>query len=235
MTRLQRLLARARGEERGLTLSELIIAMSLSVLILTIAGSFLVSSQKAAKVASSVSGNTRVAANVMNEVGRNLRAATDNPVPTGDDSQFAFQYASATSVRFFAYVNLDSSLSQAVEVQVTLDTTRKVITETKWNGAAVAGNSSYYSFPLATGSLLSAAPSSTRTLATSVTSTSLFAFADAADTPLSSLTTPVAAVDLPDIRSVDVSVTIGASATDPNAVSLTNTASMPNIVMGASS
>jgi type II secretory pathway pseudopilin PulG len=213
MTRLQRLLARARGEERGLTLSELIIAMSLSVLILTIAGSFLVSSQKAAKVASSVSANTRVAANVMNEVGRNLRAATDNPVPTGDDSQFAFQYASATSVRFFAYVNLDSSLSQAVEVQVTLDTTRKVITETKWNGAAVAGNSSYYSFPLATGSLLSAAPSST----------------------LSSLTTPVAAVDLPDIRSVDVSVTIGASATDPNAVSLTNTASMPNIVMGASS
>ncbi|WIB60014.1 type II secretion system protein [Curtobacterium sp. MCLR17_007] len=232
--RIRQFFERLRREEAGITLAELIVAMSLSVLILTVAGSFLVSSQKAAKVAGAVSANTRVAATAMNEIGRNLRAATDNPVPTGDDSQFAFQYASATSVRFFAYVNLDSSLSQAVEVQVTLDPARKVITETKWTGTAVAGNSSYYAFPLATGPALSATPTSTRTLATSVTSTTLFTYSNGDDGVLGSPTAPVGQADLANIRKVGLSVAVGRSADDPNAVSLQNTASMPNIVMGAS-
>ncbi|MGU3410788.1 PilW family protein [Microbacterium sp. M1A1_1b] len=229
--RVQHLLARFRREDDGISLAELIVAMSLSVLVLTVAGSFLISSQKASKVAGSVSANTRVAATAMNEIGRNLRAATDNPVPTGDDSQYAFQYASATSVRFFAYVNLDSSLSQAVEVQVALDPVRKVVTETKWAGTAVAGNSSYFAFPLAAGPVLSATPTSTRTIATSVTSTTLFTYNDGA---LGSPTTPVAQADLANIRRVGLNVSVGLSATDPNAVSLQNTASMPNIVMGAS-
>jgi type II secretory pathway pseudopilin PulG len=224
---------RLRHDQRGITLVELLVAMTLSLLVLTVAGSFLVSSQKASVTASSVSQNTRVASVVMNEVGRVLRAATDNPVPTGDDSQYAFQYASATSVRFFAYVNLDSTLSKPVEVQLTLDPVAKTITETKWIGTAVSGNSAYYSFPLAAGATVTAAPSSKRTLASNVTSTTLFTFADAATQPLGA-SGPVAATDLPNVRTVGVSVTIGSSASDPNRVTLANTASLPNIVMGAS-
>ncbi|WP_022902676.1 prepilin-type N-terminal cleavage/methylation domain-containing protein [Curtobacterium sp. B8] len=232
IVRTQRSLARFRAGEDGLTLVELLVAMSLSLLVLTIAGSFLISSQKASVTARSVSQNTRSASVAMNEIGRVLRAATDNPVPTGDDPQYAFQYASPTSIRFFAYVNLDSTLSQPVEVQLTLDPTTKRITETKWSGTAVAGNSSYYAFPLSNAATLSNTPTSTRVLATSVVSTSLFTFADASG---AALPATVGAVDIPNIRSVGVSVTVGSSASDKNAVTLANTASLPNIVMGASS
>ncbi|WP_420369026.1 PulJ/GspJ family protein [Curtobacterium sp. L1-20] len=235
ITAIRRAAVRAHRDERGITLAELLVAMSLSLVVLTIAGSFLVASQKASVTAGSVSQNTRAASVAMNEMGRVLRAATDNPVPTGDDSQYAFQYASATSVRFFAYVNLDSTLSQPVQVQLTLDPATKRLTETKWAGTAVSGNLSYYTFPLAGGSTLSAAPTSRRTLASSVTNSAAFTFQDASGNVLGSSTSPVAATDLPNIRTVTVTVSVGASSTDPNTVTLTNTASMPNIVMGASS
>lgn len=235
IVRAHRLVARLRADQAGLTLVELLVAMSLSLIVLTVAGSFLISSQKASVTASSVSRNTRAASAAMNEIGRVLRAATDNPVPTGDDPQYAFQYASATSVRFFAYVNLDSTLSQAVEVQLTLDPSTKRITETKWVGTAVAGNSSYYAFPLSSASSLSAAPTSTRVLTSSAVNGSLFSFKDAAGNVLGTPTSAVAATDLLNIRSVGVTVTVGSSASDANAVTLSNTASMPNIVMGASS
>jgi type II secretory pathway pseudopilin PulG len=235
ITAIRRAAVRAHRDERGITLAELIVAMSLSLVVLTIAGSFLVASQKASVTAGSVSQNTRAASVAMNEMGRVLRAATDNPVPTGDDSQYAFQYASATSVRFFAYVNLDSTLSQPVQVQLTLDPATKRLTETKWAGTAVSGNLSYYTFPLAGGSTLSAAPTSRRTLASSVTNSAAFTFQDASGNVLGSSTSPVATTDLPNIRTVTVTVSVGASSTDPNTVTLTNTASMPNIVMGASS
>lgn len=229
------LLASARRDERGITLAELIVAMTLSIIVLTIAGSFLVSAQRASVTAGSISQNTRAASAAMNEMSRVLRAATDNPVPTGDDSQFAFQYASATSIRFFAYVNLDSTLSQPVQVQLTLDPATKRITETKWNGTPVSGNSSYFSFPLASGATLTSTPSSTRTLVSSAVNGTAFTFKDAGGNPLGSLTSPVAAVDLANIRTVGVTVTVGSSVSDQNAVTLTNAASLPNIVMGASS
>lgn len=234
IARIRRLVVLAHRDERGITLAELIVAMSLSLIVLTIAGSFLVASQKASVTATSVSQNTRSASVAMNEVGRVLRAATDNPVPTGDDSQYAFQYASATSVRFFAYVNLDSTLSQPVQVQLTLDPVTGRLTETKWNGVAVSGNSSYYSFPLAVGATLTATASSRRTLASSAINATAFTFKDALGNTLGSATSPVPATDLPNIRSVGVTLTVGSSASDPSAVTLTNTASMPNIVMGAS-
>lgn len=222
-------------DDRGLTLVELLVAMSLSLLVLTIAGSFLVSSQKAVATATSTSANTRAATAAMNEMGRMLRAATDNPVPTGDDSQFAFQYASPTSLRFFAYVNLDSTLSQPVEVQLTLDPATRRITETTWKGTAIAGNSSYFAFPLAAGATLSATPTSKRTLVSSVTNTVAFSFRDATGGVLDVAGSPIGATQLPNIRAVVVSTTVGSGANDPNAVTLTTTVSLPNIVMGAAS
>ncbi|WP_181433466.1 prepilin-type N-terminal cleavage/methylation domain-containing protein [Curtobacterium sp. MCPF17_031] len=230
---IRQVYARARSDQRGLTLVELLVAMTLSLIVLTVAGSFLISSQRASNTASSVSANTRTAANAMNAVGRLLRAATDNPVPTGDDSQFAFQYASANSIRFFAYVNLESTLSQAVEVQITLDPARKTITETKWSGVAVAGNSSYFSFPLGSGPTLTAVPTSKRTLANSVVNGAMFVFKDGAGNVLGSPGAAIAASDLPNIRTVTVTATVGRAASDPSAVTLVNSASMPNIVMGA--
>ncbi|WIE75485.1 prepilin-type N-terminal cleavage/methylation domain-containing protein [Curtobacterium sp. MCSS17_007] len=232
---LRRLADRLRTEERGLSLVELLVAMTLGLLVLTIAGSFLVSSQKAAVTATSTSANTRAASVAMNEMGRMLRAATDNPVPTGDDSQFAFQYASATSLRFFAYVNLDSTLSQPVEVQLTLDPATKRITETTWKGQAVANNTSYFAFPLGSGPTLAATPTTQRTLVSSAVNATAFSYRKTDGSPLTITGSALAPTDLPNIRAVTMAVTVGSSSADPNAVTLSSTASLPNIVMGASS
>jgi Tfp pilus assembly protein PilW len=234
MTRLHHAATRARDSDSGLTLVELLVATTLSLLVLTMVTSFLISAQRAAATAGSVSENTRVAANAMNEIGRTLRAATDNPVSTGDAPQYAFQYASPTSVRFFAYVNLESTLSKAVEVQLTLDPTTRSVTETRWAGTQLSPTSAYYAFPLANGAVLSAAPTSSRSLASTAANTTMFTFKDGGGNTLGNPGSPLAATDLPKVRAVTVTVVVGKSTSDPNAVTLTNTVSLANIVMGGS-
>lgn len=229
-SRWQRLLR----DERGISLVELIVAMTLSVLVLTIAGSFLISTQRASVTASAVNENTRTAAAAMNEMTRVMRSATDNPVSTGDDPQYAFQYASATSVRLFTYVNTSSTASQPVQVQLSLDTTTGTITETKWSGTSVA-YSDYFTFPMSAGATLSATPTSTRTLVNSVVSTSVFTYYNATGVVIPLSGGSVSATDLPNIRRVSVTVTTGKSVSDTRATTLTNSVNLPNIVMGASS
>lgn len=225
---------RLLSDEQGISLVELIVAMTLSVLILTIAGSFLISTQRASVTARAVNENTRTASAAMNEMTRVVRSATDNPVSTGDDPQYAFQYASPTSVRFFTYVNTSSTASQPVEVQLTLDPTARTITETKWAGTAVP-YSDYFTFPMGSGATLTASPTSTRTLADSVVPTAVFTYWSASNSQLGSSVAPVGASDLPNIRRVTVTVTTGSSASDPRATTLTNSVNLPNILMGASS
>ncbi|WP_146243586.1 hypothetical protein [Curtobacterium sp. MCBD17_008] len=229
MTRRWReLRRRLLAEERGISLVELIVAMTLSILILTVAGSFLVSAQRASVTARAVNDNTRTAAAAMNEMTRILRSATNNAVSTGDEPQYAFQYASATSVRFFSYVNTDSTASRPVLVQLTLDPVRRSITETKWAGTQV-GASDYYTFPLASTPSLSATPVLTRTLATSVVSTRAFTFTNAAGAPLGSIDAPLSATDLTNVRRVAITITAGTDVSDRRATTLTNSVSLANL------
>lgn len=222
------LIDRVRRDERGISLVELIVAMTLSVIVLAVAGAFLVSSQNASVTAQAVNMNTRSASAAMNEMTRIMRSATNNPVATGDDSQYAFQYASATNVRFFSYVNTTSTVTQPVQVQLGLDPARGTITETKWTGTAVK-YTDYFAFPLSTQATLTAAPASTRTLANGVVSASVFQFSDASGAVLGSPTVPLSATDLAKVRRVSISVTTGTSPTDPRATTLQNSVSLANL------
>ncbi|WIE61243.1 prepilin-type N-terminal cleavage/methylation domain-containing protein [Curtobacterium sp. MCLR17_032] len=222
------LIDRVRRDERGISLVELIVAMTLSVIVLAVAGAFLVSSQNASVTAQAVNMNTRSASAAMNEMTRIMRSATNNPVATGDDSQYAFQYASATNVRFFSYVNTTSTVTQPVQVQLGLDPARGTITETKWTGTAVQ-YTDYFAFPLSTQATLTAAPASTRTLANGVVSASVFQFSDASGAVLGSPTVPLSATDLAKVRRVSISVTTGTSPTDPRATTLQNSVSLANL------
>lgn len=214
-------------DDRGITLVELIVAMTLGVLVLAMAGSFLIASQRASATARGVNDSTRSAAAAMNEITRLVRSATDNPVATGDTPQSAFQYASATTVRFFTFVNTADTVTKPVQVQLTLDPARRTITERTWVGAPVS-RSDYYSFPLSAGATLTATPTTTRVIASDVVSSVLFAYSDGAAV-LGSDVTPVAAAKLAAVRRVTVQVTTGVSRTDPNATTLTNAVNLPNL------
>jgi type II secretory pathway component PulJ len=232
-----RALARLRREDRGLSLAELIVAMSVTVLLLAMAGAFFASVTRASTTTTGVDGNTRVASTAMREMQRMFRVASNNPVASGVDTQYAFQYASATSVRFFAYINLNSAVDvQPVEVQFTLNASKGTITETKWNGTATDASKSYFEFPRATTATLGNTPTSTLTLASSVVPTALFTYRDAGGNPLMPGATGLSAADLQSVRSVTVALTVGerepAKPSAANNVSLTSTVGMPNLQFG---
>lgn len=232
-----RALARLRREDRGLSLAELIVAMSVTVLLLAMAGAFFASVTRASTTTTGVDSNTRVASTAMREMQRMFRVASSNPVASGVDTQYAFQYASATSVRFFAYINLNSAVDvQPVEVQFTLNASKGTITETKWNGTATDASKSYFEFPRATTATLGNTPTSTLTLASSVVPTALFTYRDAGGNPLMPGATGLSAADLQSVRSVTVALTVGereaAKPSAANNVSLTSTVGMPNLQFG---
>jgi type II secretory pathway pseudopilin PulG len=226
MRRLRETFAELRSEERGITLVELIVAMTMGIVILSIAGSFFVSAQKTATQASNISTNTRLASNAMNESTRMLQSATQNPVPTGTDPQNAFQYTSAASVRFFTFVNTASTDSKTQQVQLTVDPTAKTLTETTWSGSGWTTKNPYSTFTTSAAATLSATPTTTRVLATSIVpGGTSFSYAAADGTPAKTADA---------IASVTVTVMVGANATDKNAVVLTNTVSLVNVALGGS-
>lgn len=235
MRRIAGVLKRARRDEAGVTLVELIVAMSMGLVILAVAGSFFVSAQRTAVQAKTIGGNTRLASNAMNESTRMLQSATQNPVPTGSDPLDAFQYASASSVRFFTFVNTASSDSKTQQVQLTVDPTTRTLTETTWSGSGWTAKAPYSTFTTSSAATLSATPTTTRVLATNVVpGGTSFTFTDAKDVRVGSATVPVPAAALPNITSVTVTVTTGSSTSDPNAVVLTNTVSLVNVALGGS-
>jgi Tfp pilus assembly protein PilW len=233
-----RLVARLREEDRGISLAELIVAMSVGVIVLAMVGAFFVSVSRASTTTSGVDANTRSASTAMREMERMFRVASNNPVASGVDTQYAFQYATPTSVRFFAYINLNSAVDvQPVEVQYTLDTNAGTLTETKWNGTATDATNSYYSFPMATTPTLTAAPTASLNLVTSVVPGTLFSYADAGGNPITPGAAGLTALQLQSVRTVTVALTVGErDLTKPaaaNNVSLTSTVGMPNLQFGS--
>lgn len=233
-----RLAVRIRRDERGISLAELLVAMSVGILVLAMVGAFFVSVSRASTTTTGVDANTRSASTAMRQIERMLRVSSNNPVSSGIDTQYAFQYASATSVRFFAYINLNSAVEvQPVEVQYTLDTTRGVLVESKWNGTPTDATKSYYDFPRATTATLAAAPTASITLAGSVVRTTLFSYADAGGAPLTPGAAGLSAAQLQAVRSVTVTLTVGESdlskPSSANNVTLTSTVGMPNLQFGS--
>ncbi len=235
MRALRARFTRELADERGLSLVELIVSMALGLLVLTVATSFFIATQRSASTARAVNTYTREASNAMNESVRMLQSASQNPVPTGTTPQPAFQYASATSVRFFTFVNLVSTDSKTQQVQLTLDPSTGKFTETTWTGSGWTTQAPYSTFVTSTNAALAATPASTRTLAASVQSAGTsFTYWDKDGNPLGAGATQLTQAELSSVARVTVTLTVGANASDKNAVVLQNDVSLVNITLGGS-
>ncbi|PZF62636.1 hypothetical protein DEI92_01660 [Curtobacterium sp. MCBD17_034] len=132
-----------RGQ-RGISLIELIVAMSVSMIVLTAVGGFFAASLHASKTGSTAETNTRQASNVMNALTQYIHAATVLPKPDGTYAN-AITTATATDLAFYSYVNLtNGTVDQPEYVEFKIDTATGNLIEKQWDGSADAKG--YYSF-----------------------------------------------------------------------------------------
>jgi prepilin-type N-terminal cleavage/methylation domain-containing protein len=224
-----------RGTDRGMSLVELLVSIMITGVLGVVVTSLYVSTVTTTAEVSSVTLNTRQAANGMNEIARVIRAATENPVQGQPLSDAAFVSTvaaplGAESLTVYAYVNLSSAAEVPVKIRFDLDDERRLV-ETQWASTPLTGG--YFSFQ--------STPLSTRILASTVAPASpgqpaLFRYLLADGTelvppPTGTLTT----AQLRSIVSVHVTLTMQETLTDSRAaVTLENTVGIPNLALSRS-
>lgn len=218
--------AAREGNDRGITLAELIIAMMLMSLLGVVIVTLFTSTMKATTMATSLSTNTKQATNAMNETARLIRAGTANPVKGNPQSDPAFVLAKPEEIIMYAYVNLSNTSQTPIMVRLYLDSQRRLV-EQRW--PATLKPDGYWEFPPAT----PATASSTRTLANTVAAgVPPFSFLNANGTAMA-ITLPATGLSLEQRRvvaAVTVSLKVQQSLTNNSLpVELINTVGIPNL------
>ncbi|TFC81525.1 type II secretion system protein [Cryobacterium sp. TMS1-20-1] len=219
-----------RRNDAGLSLVELLVAMLLLGVFMTMISSLYLSASRSLGQAKLLTANTRQVSNGMNEVARVIRAATENPVSGYPLPDPALLEATPEAVTLYAYVNLGMPTQQPVKIRLSLDADRRLV-ETRWAATALSGG--YFGF--------SGEPESSRIIAETVApgdpGTFLFGYRDAAGLPLLGSGgdgTLLTNTELRSVASVSVNLTVQATVTDArSAVTLHNTVGMPNVAVAA--
>lgn len=219
-------LARAlRRREEGISLAELLVAISVSMIIVLAVGGFFLASIKAGRTGTTSDSNTRQSQNVMSTFTRYVHAAT--LLPKADGTYLSsFQLATPTDVRFYAYVNLTTGVStdKPVLVEFKVDPTSKLLMQYQWDPSSVSNG--YYTFPDPGAS----GPTRSATLGGPIASptsdaTTLFSYLDANGNPIGSPSSNLGAV-----RAVTVNLELGsATANAPGNTHVQNTLYLFNI------
>ncbi len=231
------------GSDRGITLVELLVAVTLLGVFLTLISGLYVSAMKTVSLGRELTGNTKQVSTAMLETSRVIRAATENPLPSGSINAPAFVIAKTNDVMLYAYINLASSLEQPVMIRLRVDTTTGNYMESRWPATALTGGKwSFPSNPCESPSVPSGctAPATYRTIASTiapyVSGDPVFRYlqADGTCVPVSS-TNSTCATDLTEaqrrlVASVRVTLTTQTSLTNnKNPVTVVNTVGIPNL------
>jgi type II secretory pathway pseudopilin PulG len=124
--RLRTALRGAPGDA-GTTLSELIVAIVIFGVLLTVVTGLFTTMSRSLNYSQAVDGNVRNGSNGMNELVRQIRGAYDNPQLNQPDAD-AFDLATTESMRFTTLVNLSGSTAvpQQVTFSITPDAARNL-------------------------------------------------------------------------------------------------------------
>lgn len=226
MTSIARRLRSLRGE-RGVTLIELLVAMVIFGILLTVVSGLYISAMNTVSLTRGLTDNTKVVSNAMNAVSRSIRAATENPVAGQTLPDSAFVSAKDDEVVLYAYINLTSSEEQPVMIRYRIDRTSGALTESRWPATQLSNGN--WKFPA-----LTVTPDYTRTVAVTI---SPYTSGDHPFTYLSKngtvIAAPASGLSLDNRRlvaSVRITLTVQSSLTDSaNPVTLQNTVGIPNL------
>jgi prepilin-type N-terminal cleavage/methylation domain-containing protein len=223
---LRALFARRR-DDAGVSLAELLVAMMVFGIVLTVVSTTFVSLAKATSQARAIDLNTRVASTGLADLTRTVRAARTIPVPGGTETP-AFSVATTEALTLTTAVNTaDSVTTVPRKVSFTVQPDRSLV-ETTIVGTSTAD---YWTFTTAArkrvigGSVLS----------TAVSGTPLFSYVDFSGKELvpdasGALTT----TQMSSIAGVRISLSVDRAGTlTAQTITLQNTVSLSNLVGGA--
>jgi prepilin-type N-terminal cleavage/methylation domain-containing protein len=214
------------GDQRGISLIELLVAVSLLTILLVIVSGLYISTLRTVDLSRGLNGNTKNVSTAMNAITRTVRAGTANPVNGATKNDPAFVVATQDNLVMYAYINLDSAAERPVMIQLQVNRANGKLIEKRW--AAVGPVDGYWTFP----NYLTAAPVSTRTLgeAVSPANTVLFTYVGEDGAIEEIKTANLGAEERRSIRQVKVSLSMQTNLTDAKTkVSLQNTVGMPNL------
>lgn len=215
---------RAAGDERGITLVELMVAIVVLGLLSTMVVSIYVQTTRTVTASSNLSQNTKTASNIMNEMSRVIRSATNNSTGNGlYDS--AIVDAKADSLTILAYVDADAVNPRPVRVTFAINATSRQIVETRWS--AKAGSNGLWIFDSSNPLI------STRTLPGTIIAGNGPLFRYYKGNRTTEIIPPTAGLDdtkRRTVAAVQVSFTVrGANNTNADPLALTNLVGMPNL------
>lgn len=213
-------------DQRGISLIELLVAISLLSILLVVVSGLYVSTLRTVDLSRGLTGNTKNVSTAMNNITRTVRAGTANPVDGATKNDPAFVVATQDNLVMYAYINLDSAAEQPVMIQLQVNRTNGKLIEKRW--AAIGPVDGYWTFP----NYLTATPKSTRTIGEVVSpaNTVLFTYVGEDGANETVKTTNLDTDERRSIRQVKISLSVQSTLTnDRTKVTLQNTVGMPNL------
>tara|TARA_R110002020_G_scaffold152794_7_gene331268 strand:- start:50605 stop:51312 length:708 start_codon:yes stop_codon:yes gene_type:complete len=130
--------SRVRRDERGVTLSELIVTIALMTMLLAMVMTIFITFTRTFADERSATSNTAGATVAMNELTRVIRAGT--PIPKGPSlpNDPVFSYAAANQIVLQAYLDTDAADPEPVKVEF-LITSDRTLVERRWTAIKSGG------------------------------------------------------------------------------------------------
>lgn len=227
---MRRVLGRLGREDEGVGLMELIVAMSISMVILVAVGGFFTATLRAGSTNTRSDQNARSASIVMNSLTRYVHAASLLPVADGTYATAVTQ-AGGSTMTFTAFVNLDGNATDVpVQVRYSLNRAKGLVLD-RWTGTTTKG---FTTFPAPT-----QPPTTSTVLGGAVSSPTgdgdpLFTYLGANGAALPTLADgSLAASQLGAVRAVRVNLELGAPTADsPGNTHIQNTLYLFNVAYG---
>lgn len=221
----------APTRDAGISLVELLVAIALTAMVMTMVAGVFISSSRTLSREASATQSSETAAIAMREISRVLRAGTEIPLSTSALSLPVFTEAGSTAVTVHSFLDTGSDTVASVPRPVTIRfsvTADGALTETRWTAIAAAGG--FWTF--------GTTPQSSRVIARGVmfpavgsATPTLFSYRDATG----ALLLPGAgglltAAQIDTIASVTVTLTVQLDPTQrAKATELRNTVGIPNL------
>lgn len=216
---------RLRHRDDGVTLVELLVAMSVTAVVLAMIGGLFIAVTKITRDGLSARSAVGTAANAMSEIRRVIREAAPNPVSDGTTTPAVAAGGTSSSLTVISYIDTSTTNYAPTKVAFSVNAAGYLIEQR----TPAAQSNGYWTFLGTTTSVTLAGP-----LVTTGAAAPLFAYLDSDKDPVTPAAGGLTAVQASTVFAVAVTTTVAntsSGVSDP--VVLSNTVGLLNVALAA--